>query len=437
MQTLTLPTWLLSGVLLGVPALARPAAADETPLRPSLTRFTIDSARSEVGFDGTSTLHDFTGRTREVSGTLLTDPDHPTVFAAGKVTCVASSLDTDNDSRDEKMREHLDVAHFPEITFALAGTKATRPDRNELEVAGTFAIHGVQREYVIALTAEPADGGALHVRGRLPLQLTDHGIVPPAVALIEVGDRVEVFFDLTLVRAVELDVAGTGHELTVRERLEPVGGVAVETDLAERYFEASSFALWERPSTGRWVTRGAAAAPVSVDVATGAALATPVTAEESFTEARDTMARLEDKLAKLDGAKRERAERAVAETLTRLRAALQHAPTGALERTKTADGEKWTLGGTVWLEFSGDRGAGSLVPLLATLDGLPTAVRDGLAAVQHVPERLVVRTATMGGVRTLELTVGPRRAAALPHSATELNAARMSATKPTSTEGTR
>lgn len=402
---------------LGAVALAG-APDEEPPLRPALHRYQVDPARSEVGFDGTSTLHDFTGRTRDVSGQVFVDFAHPTTFVAGQIECRAASLDTDNGSRDEKMREHLDVAHFPTITFSLARAEGERAAAREVDVAGSFAIHGVQREYHVTTTTERGSDGSLHVRGRAPVKLRDHGIVPPAVVMIEVGEVVQVWFDLVLAPAVEPEAEARAHLVTVEEVIAPVGGAETTERHSEALFLAGDVALWERAADGQWV-RGAAGSDVRCTaVATAAALPRPATAEESFAEARDTITRMQEKLDKLDGARREKAERAVADTLARLTSVLAEAPAeGALVRQSTADGEAWLLGDRVWLELHGRRGDGRFVPLLASLEGLPTAVRDALAGVDGVPERVVVRTATMGGVRTLAIELGAGRPGLVPRTA--------------------
>jgi len=399
---------------------------DEAPLRPAVVRFVVDPAASEVGFDGTSTLHDFTGRTRDVSGEVFADPEHPTVFASGRIDCKAESLDTDNDSRDEKMREHLDVAHYPVITFSLSNAEGERRAQGEVDVAGSFAIHGVQREYHLAVTSEVAADGSLRVRGRAPIKLRDHGIVPPAVMLIEVGEVVEVWFDLRLERAKEVEIDARAYRLTVSERIEPAGGTPVDERHQETFFASAEGSLWERAADGLWLVERPAGERRSIELASGVARAAVPSADESFAEARGTMLRLQEKLDKLEGTKRERAERAVAETRAKLDATLVHAPApGPLVRTKVDDGEVWTLGGTTWLELHGRRAedtssATGMATLLGCLEGLPEAVRAELGTVTGIPARCVVRTATMGGVRTLSIDVAPAAPARLPRRALEL-----------------
>lgn len=415
----------LAAALCSMPS-ARAAHSDEAPIRLAVVRFVIDPSTSEVGFDGTSSLHDFTGRTREVSGELFADPMHPTVFASGRIECKAESLDTDNDSRDEKLREHLDVANFPTISFTLSNAEGERKAQSEVNIAGSFAIHGVQREYHITLTSEVAADGSLHVRGRIPLKLRDHGIVPPAVMLIEVGELVHVWFDLKLDRAKEVEVDARAYRMSVAEHSEPAGGAPIDEQHQETYFTSAGGALWERASDGLWFALDTAGQLRCVELATSTVRARAPSADESFAEARGTMRRLKEKLDKLEGPKRERAERAVAEARAKLDAVLVHAPAAEpLVRTKVDAGEVWTLGGTTWVEFHGHRGedtsnASGMAALLACLEGLPEAVRAELSTVTGVPERCVVRTATMGGVRTLTIEIAAAAPGRLPRRALEL-----------------
>ncbi|MEZ6015096.1 MAG: YceI family protein [Planctomycetota bacterium] len=435
----------LSASLLSAACLAAPSAfaqsgsdgsaavpALQPVVRPAVVRYVVEPATSEVGFDGTSTLHDFTGRTRSVSGELLADPKAPTTFAAGRIDCQAATLDTDNGGRDEKMREHLDVEHFPLISFTLARAEAARDAANEVDVAGTFAIHGVQRDVHVTCTLEVAADGALHVKGRAPIKLTDHGIVPPKVVLIEVGDLVEVWFDLRLTPVAEEELEARAHRVSVAEHIEPAGGASTDARYEETLFVGDAGLLWERPSAGQWLVRAPGGAPRSIALASGVVADRALTADESFAEARETMQRLREKLDKLDGVKRERAERAVADTLQRLDGQLKNAPApAALERVKVADGERWTLGGVTWLELHGARGEGRIAPLLGCIEGLPGAVRDALEEVAYVPERVVVRAATMGGLRTLDVRIGegapgrfPAHALALAAETSEAGAQR-------------
>ena len=52
------------------------------------------------------------------------------------------------------MRKHLDVEHFPWISFVLASVKGNIQERRgALEVTGSFHIHGVERQRTISSTA--------------------------------------------------------------------------------------------------------------------------------------------------------------------------------------------------------------------------------------------------------------------------------------------
>jgi len=399
---------------------ARAAALDDLQevRRPALRRFTIDPAHSEVGFDATSTLHDFTGRTHDVSGSVVLDPKHTSHLVAGRIVCQAASLDTDNDGRDETMREHLDVAQHPEIAFTLQRGAGSREGAHTNGFVGSFAIHGVQREYHIDAELEMQPGGGLRVRGRAPISLRDHGIVPPKVVVVEMADRLEVWYDLTLTPSVETEIEARGHEVVVMERTASAGGEMAERESKESLFVATSGLLWERPVEGVWLMAPVDGAPRVLGLATGTDLAPTSTADESFAEARATMTRLRAKLEGLDPAKRERAQKAVQDTLERLTLVLEEAPAeGELVRESLADGERWTLGGRVWFEFHGRAAEGRLGRLLAGFEGVPASVRRALETLEGVPATATLRTATMGGVRTLSIAIGETGPARIPSAA--------------------
>ncbi|MDA0947327.1 MAG: YceI family protein, partial [Planctomycetota bacterium] len=148
------------GDLAGTPV-ATAAEAQAAPGALGVQQFVLDAARSELGFHGTSTLHDFTGRSTTLDGVLFTDPSRAGAFAVGEVVCAAASLDTEDEGRDEKMREHLHAERFPLLAFALEsvepvpGAAADGPWPERLRAEGTFRIHGVERRRSLELLIEP------------------------------------------------------------------------------------------------------------------------------------------------------------------------------------------------------------------------------------------------------------------------------------------
>lgn len=392
-------------------AIAAPACSAPATQQPVLERFRVDPARSEVGFHGDSTLHAFTGRTRAVRGEIRTLLRDPGALTAGWVRVEAATLDTDDDGRDEKMREHLDVETFPYIDFLITDARGSLDDgAGDLAVDGRFRIHGFERARELTLSFA-REGSSLHVQGSAKFPMSQHGIAPPRVAVITVDDAIEVFVDLWLVPVEGEPVAVRELELTVTERLEPVEGEAVESSAAEFLLVAGDVAHWVRPGAGTWI-RAAGDGTRSFDLVGDVARPDVGGCEPLFEEARERKERLDEKMSRLP---RSRRPRAVVRTIDELERGLALAPAaGEAEVTEADDTLEIALGETVWIRAEGRAGEAAAGGLLLGLEGLPTAVREALGRLDHMPARLSVRTVVPAGVRTIVVRAGTPVEATVP-----------------------
>lgn len=384
----------------------------QEPAQLGVGRYTVDPERSEVGFHGTSTLHDFTARTDAVRGELRGDLAHPAALCAGRLSVEAVGLDTQNEERDEKMREHLEVAEFPTLDFVVDRVEGELTDgAGELQVVGSFHIHGVEKRRRVPVTIAPAAGGGVRVTGSCTFPMSEHGIEPPQVLVITVGDPVEVFFDLVLVPVPAAAVDAVHRALAVTEDVAPAGGAAERRSSGEHLWIAEDRALWARDAAHLWLL-AADGACARVDVEQGAVRPAAVACDVLFSEARAQAVRLREKLATLPAGPAGR----VREAVERIERGLAHAPApGPLRVERTGGALVWSLGDTEWLraeELFGDERV--LGTLLAGLDGLPAVVRDELPELRGIPRRLVVRTATPAAVQSLEILIGEDAPGQLP-----------------------
>ncbi|MEZ6187564.1 MAG: YceI family protein [Planctomycetota bacterium] len=167
-------------------------------------RFEVISSLSRVGFDGKSTLHDFSGVTSQVEGWLTTALGATGDFARAEVSAEAATLKTGVDGRDEEMRKLFEVEREPEIRFTLAGLETTRLDREAKTLAatatGTLRIHGVEREVSVPVELSVDASKRLELRGEVFVNMSDFGIEPPTVAggAISMEDQVKVWLSLRL-----------------------------------------------------------------------------------------------------------------------------------------------------------------------------------------------------------------------------------------------
>jgi len=157
-----------------------------------------------VSFTGTSTLHDFSG-TGTCSGFDVVIADDGTVAPLEIVVPVAS-MDTDNDSRDKKMREMFDAEHFPNVVGRFAGGQLAEMRAalaNAAAGQGTVPLTLVIRDVEVPVQATVTqlidNDRTFSFDLSYALSLATCRLEAPSVlGLIRVGDEVKVHNQLHL-----------------------------------------------------------------------------------------------------------------------------------------------------------------------------------------------------------------------------------------------
>jgi polyisoprenoid-binding protein YceI len=160
----------------------------------------LDPATTQVQFTLAATLHTVHGVFKLKTGQIHFDP--ATGKAGGVVVLDATSANTDNSSRDQKMRsEILESARFPEITFTpiqvigpladvLAGKSA------QLQIAGVFRLHGQDHPMTIRVAVVPAAGagrsGRLQASSAFDVPYVKWGLKNPSTFVLRVSDMVNL-----------------------------------------------------------------------------------------------------------------------------------------------------------------------------------------------------------------------------------------------------
>jgi polyisoprenoid-binding protein YceI len=169
----------------------------------ALQTFEVVPSLSRVGFDGKSTLHDFTGATTDVGGELRTDLAAPAAGVAGRIWARARSLDTGLPDRNDAMREHLEAARHELIEFTFEGFETQAVDAGALTVrgtvTGTLAVRGEKRRFVMPVSANVDESRRLCVSGSASLKPSEFGIeVPTKLGFVKFTDEVVVWVALKL-----------------------------------------------------------------------------------------------------------------------------------------------------------------------------------------------------------------------------------------------
>jgi len=197
--------WRPAGIALGAIAVAAVfLSAIAAPPRPNAAPgagivLVVDPAQSKVHYTVDSTLHTVHGTFNVKNGTLTFDP--VSGKANGEVVVYATSGDSGNSSRDEKMhKEILETKTYPEATFRPTQVEGAvgLSGASDVKVRGIINVHGQDHEIVSVVHAEVA-ADRWKGNAKFDVPYIQWGIKDPSNWLLKVKPVVNV----------ELDMAGT------------------------------------------------------------------------------------------------------------------------------------------------------------------------------------------------------------------------------------
>lgn len=180
------------------------------PLSAETATWVIDGAHSSAGF---SVRHMMVSKVRgsfdKVSGTVTGDLSNP-ASAQVDVTIDASSINTGNAKRDDHLRsaDFFETDKYPAITFK---SKKIEKGGDGFRMTGDLTMHGVTKEVVLHVDApaSPIQVGQAWRSGASAttrVNRKDFGLTwnrALEVGGVTVGDDVEIFIDVELIRKDE------------------------------------------------------------------------------------------------------------------------------------------------------------------------------------------------------------------------------------------
>jgi polyisoprenoid-binding protein YceI len=128
------------------PLPAQTSRSVTTVSSPSVWR--IDVNHSELSFSIRHVVSRVRGQFNTWTGTIVADPNDWST-ASVEVTAQTSSIDTNNERRDDDLRgpSHFDAEANPTVTFK--STKVTRLAGDSVAVAGNLTMHGITKPVVL------------------------------------------------------------------------------------------------------------------------------------------------------------------------------------------------------------------------------------------------------------------------------------------------
>jgi polyisoprenoid-binding protein YceI len=176
--------------------------------------YSIDSQQSKleihVSKEGAFKVfgHDHLIAAKQVSGQARFDPqkiDQSSVRLQipTKSITVMDPGESEKDRREVQATMEgdkvLDVAKFPEVTFASSNLSAAKKtsDGWELTLAGKLNLHGVEKPVSLPLHVR-TDANELRGQGELSILQTDYGITPVKVGggAVKVKDKLKITFNI-------------------------------------------------------------------------------------------------------------------------------------------------------------------------------------------------------------------------------------------------
>jgi polyisoprenoid-binding protein YceI len=157
------------------------------------TIVTLDATATKITFTLGATMHSVHGTFKLKSGKIEFDPS--TGKASGAIVIDATSGDTDNSSRDKKMRQEiLESAKFPEIIFIPAEVKGSVASQaaSQVEVSGTIRLHGQDDPITLTISVQPGPSGHLTASAKFQVPYVKWGLKNPSTFILHVTDTVDV-----------------------------------------------------------------------------------------------------------------------------------------------------------------------------------------------------------------------------------------------------
>ena len=160
--------------------------ADMGPASAGAPQWTVDPAKSSIGFTGRQMGVPSKGRFKTFTATVRFDPGDLATSTV-EVTVDAASADAGNPDIDKELKQPkwFDVARFPTVRFETTAFRAKGQEaggKGEYEAVARLTIRDVTEEVVLPFKLEigpdPADSGQLVARmtGALTISRTKFGV---------------------------------------------------------------------------------------------------------------------------------------------------------------------------------------------------------------------------------------------------------------------
>ncbi len=177
------------------------AIADSSPFNlPAL----ITDVNTQISFKVDSTWHMVEGNVKGITGAVeIKDPKNP-LCVTGQLFFPLVGFSTNRESRDERLREVMASAEFPNVTFEIGdflpscGFDLLQKDTQcPGTIVGNLTIRNTSRKVTLSTIFSRREG-VYSVQGTYPIAWADYGVEDPSILVAKLDPIVTVSFSVTL-----------------------------------------------------------------------------------------------------------------------------------------------------------------------------------------------------------------------------------------------
>jgi len=195
----------------------------------------INASASAIDYTGSATMHDWTGTSHDVSGTLVVDPRAPERSRA-VVRAPVASFESGPDRRDRKMQDVTEADRYPTVALRTTDIRPVHWGRSSGNHAGQWAVtadltfhgqtHTVETTVDVRVTAD-----SVHAHAQFPVSLTRFGVERPELLWVApIADTIRI--DARVSGAIQEPTTATKRLDTTRSAVTGTRRIA-STDLRD------------------------------------------------------------------------------------------------------------------------------------------------------------------------------------------------------------
>ena len=164
----------------------------------------ISDANAQVGFEVDSTWHLIHGKTSALTGKVWLENEGDFASIRADINIPVKRFDTDNGSRDERLREVMEEPKFSAVNFHVNGTEGlcapevlASEKQCQATLLGVLKIRDISREVKIPVVLRK-EGDGVTVSGSRAFDWSTFGIEDPSILVARLDKTVTVKFTLHL-----------------------------------------------------------------------------------------------------------------------------------------------------------------------------------------------------------------------------------------------